>query len=114
MWPSGAVPPRGSRPHDGVVVPSCRVHSLASSAAVRAGLTGLRSGPVRTHCYACGGLLEDRVDAGFNPLRPRWGSWCRLCLGWWPWVDEDGAPIDDQDRAAPYRLTDDPLTIDER
>jgi hypothetical protein len=51
------------------------------------------------------------VDWAFNPLHPRWGSWCARCCGWWPWVDEAGREVDDDDRPAPYRLTDDPFTI---
>jgi hypothetical protein len=51
------------------------------------------------------------VEWAFNPLHPRWGSWCARCGGWWPWVDEFGRERDDDERPAPYRLTDDPFTL---
>src|SRR5215218_7146199 len=66
---------------------------------------------VRTHCYECGGVLEPRVEWAFNPLHPRWGAWCSLCCGWWPWVDDCGRPCCGENWPAPFRLTDDPFRI---
>jgi hypothetical protein len=66
---------------------------------------------VRTRCYDCGGWLKPRVEWAFNPLHPRWGSWCPWCYGWWPWVDDFGRECDCEDQPAPYRLRDDPFRV---